>query len=235
MWNGKLKAFSFSFDDGILQDKRMVEILDKYGLKGTFFISSALIGTKSDKFDVFGKFCYHQDKLEASEIKELYKNHEVASHTMMHQNLTNLEKSAIIYQVEMDRKILSDICGYEVVGLGYPCGGVNADERVADIVKNFTGIKYARSNRCTRDFSFPPEQPYLLKTSVPVYDYNEITAMAKEFIALKTDTPKWFSVVGHAFELDTAENINWQNFEEFCKLISNKDDIFYGTFKDVLL
>jgi peptidoglycan/xylan/chitin deacetylase (PgdA/CDA1 family) len=36
MWNGKKKAITFSFDDGVLQDIRTIEILDKYGLKATF-------------------------------------------------------------------------------------------------------------------------------------------------------------------------------------------------------
>ena len=35
-WQGKLKAVTFSFDDGVTQDKRLVEILNKYGLKATF-------------------------------------------------------------------------------------------------------------------------------------------------------------------------------------------------------
>jgi hypothetical protein len=29
--------------------------------------------------------------------------------------------------------------------------------------------------------------------------------------------------------------IEWEEFEEFCKLISNKNDIFYGTNSEVLL
>ena len=36
MWNGKKKAVTFSFDDGVTQDIRLIEIFNKYGLKGTF-------------------------------------------------------------------------------------------------------------------------------------------------------------------------------------------------------
>ena len=35
-WQGKNKAITFSFDDGVLQDIRAIEILDRYGLKATF-------------------------------------------------------------------------------------------------------------------------------------------------------------------------------------------------------
>ena len=34
LFNGKMKALTFSFDDGVKQDRRLIEILDKYGLLG---------------------------------------------------------------------------------------------------------------------------------------------------------------------------------------------------------
>lgn len=40
MWNGKKKAVTFSFDDGVTQDIRLIEIFNKYGLKGTFNLNS---------------------------------------------------------------------------------------------------------------------------------------------------------------------------------------------------
>ena len=44
MFGGKNKAVTFSFDDGITQDLRIIKILDKYGLKGTFNVNSGLLG-----------------------------------------------------------------------------------------------------------------------------------------------------------------------------------------------
>ena len=41
-----MKYLTFSFDDGITQDKRMLAILDKYRLKCTFNLNSALLGLK---------------------------------------------------------------------------------------------------------------------------------------------------------------------------------------------
>ena len=32
MWQGKNKAVTFSFDDGVIQDRRAIAILDIYGL-----------------------------------------------------------------------------------------------------------------------------------------------------------------------------------------------------------
>ena len=39
---GKYKALTFSYDDGVEQDARLIEIFRKYGLKGTFNLNSAL-------------------------------------------------------------------------------------------------------------------------------------------------------------------------------------------------
>lgn len=34
----KFKAITFSFDDGVQQDKRLIDIFDRYSLKSTFNI-----------------------------------------------------------------------------------------------------------------------------------------------------------------------------------------------------
>ena len=141
MWNGKKKAVTFSFDDGVTQDIRLIEILNRYGLKGTFNINSELLG-KAGQLERNGKTVRH-DKVEPCDLRDIYKGHEVAAHTLTHPNLTRLSAEEVIRQVEEDRKNLSRLCGYEVVGMAYPCGGVNNDERVAQIIKNNTGIKYA--------------------------------------------------------------------------------------------
>ena len=36
MWNGKMKAVTLSYDDGVAQDIRLIELLDRYGLRATF-------------------------------------------------------------------------------------------------------------------------------------------------------------------------------------------------------
>ena len=45
---GKLKkAVTFSYDDAITQDVQMIELMNKYGIKGTFNLNSQLLGTRS--------------------------------------------------------------------------------------------------------------------------------------------------------------------------------------------
>ena len=40
--DGKQKVLTLSYDDGIVQDIRLIEIMNKYGLKGTFNINTGL-------------------------------------------------------------------------------------------------------------------------------------------------------------------------------------------------
>ena len=44
MFNGKMKAVTFSYDDGVTQDIRLIELLNKYNLKATFNLNSELLG-----------------------------------------------------------------------------------------------------------------------------------------------------------------------------------------------
>ena len=133
MWNGKNKAITFSFDDGVTQDIRLVEILNKYNLKATFNLNSSLL-SKDNFLDRNGRRVRHK-KLFVDEVKNVYHGHEVAVHTLTHPNLTTLEENDIVYQVETDREVLSNIMGYEVIGMAYPCCGVNNDDRVDKIIK----------------------------------------------------------------------------------------------------
>ena len=40
---GKAKALTMSYDDGRLQDERLVEIFNKYGIRGTFNLNYGLM------------------------------------------------------------------------------------------------------------------------------------------------------------------------------------------------
>ncbi len=232
MWNGKNKAVTFSFDDGVVQDKRLAELFNKYGLKCTFNINSGTVGRTISS--VYKGRTIIRDRVLPDEIKSVYNGHEIAVHTMAHPALTINEKDTIIYQIEQDRKVLSSLCGYEVIGMAYPDGGINHDDRVVDIVKNYTGVKYARGNGQSLSFNLPNDLYDFDGTSYMV-DKENLFKLGEQFINLKTDQPKMFYIWGHAYELDFADQINWQEMEEFCKMISGKDDIFYGTNKEVLL
>lgn len=226
-----LKYVTFSFDDGVTQDKRLVALLNKYGLKGTFNLNSSLFGLKGG-WEQNGKFLSH-NKVMPNDVKELYAEHEVAVHTLTHPNLTTEEEETIIYQVEEDRKRLSNMVGYDVYGMAYPCGGVNNDERVASIIKEKTGVRYSRTITSTYSFELP-KNAYRLDPTVGVYEPKNVFLLADEFLSMKPNSPQLFYIWGHSYEFDVTDEMSWERFEELCALISGKEDIFYGTNKEVL-
>lgn len=227
----KLKAVTFSYDDGVTQDVRLIELLNKYDLKCTFNLNSERLGT-GKIIKRRGKHISHY-KIRPEEVRLVYEGHEVAVHTLSHPNLINCYEPEIIRQVETDRLNLSALAGYEVVGMAYPSGLINSDDRVADVIRKHTGVKYARTIPDTNNFDM---QEDLLQYRPSVYhlDFEKMMAMGREFIELKPDKPQIFYIWGHSYEMDYSEDY-WLQLEEFFKLISNRDDIFYGTNKEVLL
>ena len=113
--SGKLKAVTFSYDDGMTQDVRFIELLNKYDLKATFHLNSGSMGrniilTRDTGMKV-ARYRIHAD-----DVRYIYEGHEIASHTLTHANITGLDDAEVIRQVEQDRLRLSDLAGYEVVG-----------------------------------------------------------------------------------------------------------------------
>lgn len=231
MFYGKMKAITFSYDDGVVQDKRLIELFDKYNLKGTFNLNSENLG-KVYRAEYDGKKIVRY-MVETDEVKMLYQNHEVAAHTLTHPNLTECDEEEIVRQVEQDRQNLSKLVGYDVVGMAYPGGGVNNDQRVAEIIKRRTKIQYARTTTSTLGFDL---QSNLYRFNPSVHhamDFNELCKIGQKFVELRATSPQIFYIWGHSYEFD--EQDTWDKMEQFCELIANRDDIFYGTNREVLL
>lgn len=228
-WN---KAITFSYDDGVTQDRRLIELLNKYGFKGTFNLNSELLGQKNELIREGVRV--NHTKVDPAEVRSLYAGHEVAAHTLTHPNLAHVtDAEEIIRQVELDRENLSRLAGYEVVGMAYPGGGVNFSQFAADTIREHTGIKYARTTVCNYAFH---RQEDLLQFQPSVYHVMEMDKMfelGRRFIACESETPQIFYIWGHSYEFDIHDT--WKEFEAFLEMMSGHPDIFCGTNREVLL
>lgn len=232
MFDGKTKALTFSYDDGVTQDKRLISLFNKYGMKGTFNLNSGWFGTGGPA--VREEVTIPHVKPRACEIEKIYRGHEIAAHTLTHPMLPTLSDEEIVRQVEEDRIALSKIAGYEVVGMAYPGGsGPMYDERVKRLVREKTGVRYARTTISTFDF-LPQTDLYEFKPSVYHHrEWDKMLELGEEFLKLRTDEPRVYYVWGHAYEFDIADT--WDKFEEFLKMMAGRDDIAYVTNKQALL
>ena len=228
-FHGKMKAVTFSYDDAVTQDIRLIELFNKYGLKGTFNLNSDLLGTGGELIRD-GKRVDHI-KVAPENIRSVYEGHEIATHSLTHPHLEALSADDIFREVEEDRIKLSELAGYEVVGHAYPFGTYN--DEVVRVLKERTGIKYARTVTSTHNFDLQTE---LITFNPSVYHHKEMDKMfelGEKFISMKTDEPQLFYIWGHAYEFDIHDD--WTRFEEFLKMISGHSDIFYGTNRECLL
>lgn len=230
--SGKLmKAVTFSYDDGITQDVQMIELMNKYGIKATFNLNSELLGNANMLIGSNYRLCHY--KLRPEDVRSVYEGHEVAVHTLTHVNLTTVDDAEVIRQVEQDRLNLSELAGYEVVGMAYPCGGVNNDDRVASLIRERTGVRYCRTTTTNNCFDLQ-DNLYRFNPTSYHHDYDSMTELARKFIDTKPDKPQIFYIWGHSYEQDCSSE-HWVRLEEFFKLISGHEDIFYGTNAEVLL
>lgn len=229
MWNGKKKALTFSFDDGVTQDERLAHMLNKYGLKATFNINSGFFGGKNELMR--NGVSVRHDKLTEREALAVYAGHEIAAHTLTHPFLPRLEDDEVVRQVEQDRRVLSALFESEVVGLAYPCGGLNHDARVEALVRERTGCLYARTIESTGAFDLPCD-PYAWNPTVYYVDTDAMFDLGERFLAMQAEKPQLFYIWGHAYELDAWDF--WDRFEGFCRMMSGKEDIFYATNREIL-
>ncbi len=231
MWQGKMKALTFSYDDGVTQDRRLIAILNRYGLRATFNINSGLFGVAHAFYDEEKDVTFPHVTLRASEIPRVYAGHEVAAHTRTHPALCKLDDESVRAEIVDDCKALSEIVGYEIRGMAYPGGSEYVDARSVEIARR-CGVGYARNTTSSHTFDLPKDPLWLCPT-VRHGEWDVMTELAERFLAMKPETPQLFYIWGHAYEFDRDDE--WEKFEAFCAHISGRDDIFYGTNAQVLL
>jgi len=221
---GKTKALTMSYDDGVIQDRRLVEIFDSYGIKGTFNLNSTLIKMQQ----VWSYKGHDIHKIQLKEIKELYKNQEVAVHSCTHPRLEILPKEMIRNEIYEDKRNLEDIVGYPIRGMAYPFGTYN--KTVKDILES-SGIEYSRTVKNHDEFILPDN--YLEWNPTCHHNNPRLMEMAKNFLEANQDGDYClFYVWGHSYEFDIDNN--WYLIEDFCKYISNKLDVWYATNVEII-
>lgn len=225
MWQQQFKkAITFSFDDGITQDIRLVEILNRYGLKATFNINTGLF-PKIHDFTIKG---VNISRLDLKPLRSLYQGHEVAVHSHTHPDLTRCTKEVIHDELKTNIDIIKKVFNITPVGMAYPYGTFN--DEVVSVIKDLN-LRYARTIIDNHDTKI---QTDLLRFR-PTAHFKDpkLPSIIDAFIKSVPDSPQILYIWGHSYECDTDHL--WTYFEDLCKTISNKSDIFYGTNEEVLL
>lgn len=212
----KTKALTLSFDDGTEYDRKMVEILNRYGLVCTFNVS---MGNRSE------------NSIQPEEFLELYRGHEVASHALTHPHLWNLDTSGIAYQIINDRAALEEIFQKPIRGFAYPFGLLETDGMVDTIKK--CGIKYARTTVSTHTFDIPRDflrwHPTCHQSDARLYDHISNFLQPDDTANWWRIQPRLLYIWGHSYEYAN----NFESLEKMCKALSGRQDVWYASNIDV--
>lgn len=216
----KNKIVTFSFDDGVTQDKKLIDILDRYGAKCTFNINSGLFSTSFSVTSTDQKII-DCPRFDESKILDVYRNHEIGGHGLNHLSLTSLSESLAEHEIIEDKHNLEKLINKNISIFAYPYGDYNDD--IANLLKN-AGYKVARTVNSTYDFSVS-ENPLMLN---PTCHYNDsrLMELAQEFVLKDNNSISIFYIWGHSYELDQYDN--YDTIDKLLKYLSSyKDDILF--------
>ena len=226
---GKLKAVTFSYDDGVRHDIRFSQILNDRGLKCTFNINSG---------NALANNGYNLN-FEEIRVHLRDKGHEVAVHGAWHR-APALQRTIDGIRDVLDCRIaLEKEMGTIIRGMAYPDSGIRKNQpgasdykKIAEYLKDL-GIVYARTLGDDNDGFELPLDPY---TWVPTAHHNneQIFEYIEKFNAIKEEkqyairrTPRLFYLWGHSYEFD--RDGNWDKIEKICDELGGKDDVWYAT------
>ncbi len=207
---GTAKALTMSYDDGRLQDERLVDIFNRNGIKGTFNLNYGLM-EKGEPW------------LARERVRELYQGHEVATHCLTHPTIARCSMVEAAYEILEDRKGLESLTGGLVRGHAYPNGSYSPEIKQ---LFHQLGIAYARVGEPKGDYELPEDS----MEWHPTCHHNDPELMEKAARFANFGTQKSLKLMyvwGHSYEFDDRDN--WGVIEEFCRYMGGRQDIWYAT------
>ena len=213
--DGKPKAMTFSYDDGIVEDLRLAELMRKYGVKCTFNINTMFYENGEEP----------DNRLKLSQIKEFANDplFEIACHGHIHPFYTYMPQVSVSDDIMKNRKQLEQITGKITRGFAYPSISEFSDS--SEIALTSAGVVYARLAGNFKNFELPenwlrwhPSCHHKIANEV----YTEFCDINRP---LRHSTIMY--VWGHSFEFE-REN-NWEIIEELLERCHNNPDIWFAT------
>ena len=221
-----------SWDDGSVSDIKLSNLLEKYSLKATFYI------TKS--------YRYLERPLTSEEIIELGKKHEIGAHTLTHPDLDKISIESARDEILGSKEYLENILARDVEMFCSPRGRYN--EEIKRVVKD-AGFIGART--CNHGDFGMPKDPF--KWQITLHASNGSPLMtfriwrnnrlsikslidweirAKELFDLAFKKGGVYHLWGHASEIEKKDE--WNKLERVFKYISNREGVRYMTNGGVL-
>ena len=205
---GLAKAITFSYDDGQVYDRRLIEIFNQAGFKGTFHLNSGNL----DK----------DGYVQKAELPTLYAEHEIACHGVTHRHPRQMNQTEWLREVWQDRLTLEELTGGIVQGMSYAFGEYYPEQVEALCAM---GIQYSRTVESTGSFALPQE---LLRWKPTCHHNDKLLERAEKFLHVPGyEKMPLFYIWGHSFEFE-RENI-WPLMEQLAEKLHGAQDIWFAT------
>ena len=224
---GKRKAFTVSYDDGVKQDERLLRLMNQYKIKGTFNLNAGLLGKKEHA--IIDGFDTDVTRFNKEEIAVMYQGQEVAAHALTHSKLTDISVQTVTYQILEDRRSLEELVNGFVLGFAYPFGLY--DDIVIQSLKS-CGIEYARTVNRSGSFQLPDD--FYKWHPTCHHNDSDLLQLVEKFIRQDKlfGSPQLFYLWGHSYEFDQRNN--WDVIEKvFAFLSQYHDDIWMATIGEI--
>jgi len=219
--------FTTSWDDGYSKDLKLANLLDKYGIKGTFYIPIRSI----NKW------------LSVDDLRTIAENHEIGAHTISHCILTETTMANARHEIIESKRQLERILNVKIDCFCYPNSKYN--ENIKTLVKN-SGYLCART---IQRFCFTlPNDLFQMGTTLQVLnfkrDFLSILKITKSPLSSVRGVLDWeylakllfdytlnkgevYHLWGHSWEIEKRGY--WDKLENFLSYVAHRKNVEYLT------
>lgn len=220
---GKRKAFNVSYDDGVVQDIRFVELLNRYGLKGTFNLNYGLM---KQGFTWQHECGMTVRRIPEDQVVAVYQGHEIASHSYSHPYFENMPETEILKELGSDKFFLEKLFGREVAGYATPF--YYYSDLMEDCVKH-CGFEYARISEESNDYTIPGNF-HRWRGSKFHWD-DDLEDFVRGFLEADQEMALC-QLVGHSYDLDVMNK--WEQMERICRWVSESGEVWAATHLEIV-
>ncbi len=239
MTNSKI-IFTTSWDDGHVLDLRLADLLDRYGIKGTFYIARET-----------------KDRLSENDIKNIAARHEIGAHTITHRNLNEISITEAGQEINESKEWLEGVVGSAPKVFCYPRGSYNEEVKKIVQAAGFVGARTVERNIGSGgdNFALPVtlqvypfpwrmrdsrrlhlsrhlweplfgHRSQIKNLSLPMTSWLNWNALA-ENILLSPNNGSYFHLWGHSWEIEKYDL--WEKLEKFLQFAANRKEIIFLT------
>jgi peptidoglycan-N-acetylglucosamine deacetylase len=218
---GRAVALTTDWDDGTEHDRRLIAVLNRYGLKGSFNLCSGKLGLNAQQS---GWKAY----VRADEVAALHAGHEVCSHTVNHPRLWSLPADQARWEMLEDRRRLEALTGTPVRGFVVPFGWKTGFDRCIELARG-CGFHHMRHTDPVPSYDLPGD---FLSWHPSCHCSADLAGLWQTMIERSQDQPGLlFNVWGHSYEFE--DELGWERIEAFAALAAATPGVWFASKGDV--